>query len=79
MPPDELRELRQGDKAEIEKLRELRQKDQAEMKKLKAEKRMLEEKISELVRLAKPFMAELFSIPGSLQSDQMSAGNISLH
>ena len=31
----------------------------------------------ELVRLAKPFMAELF--PGSLQSDQIPEGNISLH
>ena len=50
-----------------EEVRELRQGDQAQIKKLKVDKKMLEEKISRL------------SKPGSLQSDQMPAGNISLH
>ena len=55
-----------------EEVRELRQGDQAQIQKLEADKKMLEKKISRLSKLALPS-------PGSLQSDQMPAGNISLH
>ena len=58
-----------------EEVMELRQGDQAQIKKLKVDKKMLEEKISELSRLAQPFVAKLF--PGSLhlQSPELPAGN----
>ena len=49
-------------------VKELRKQDQAEIKKLKADMKMLEEKIS------RPHLAK-FS-PGSLQSDQIPAGNL---
>ena len=64
-----------GERYSSEEVRELRKQDQAEIKKLKADKKMLEEKIS---RLSRPPLLAKFS-PGSLQSDQMPAGNISLH
>ena len=55
-----------------EEVRELRQGDQAQIKKLEADKKMLEEKISRLSKLAPPSL-------DSLQSHQMPPGNISLH
>ena len=60
-----------GERYSSEEVRELRKQDKAEIKKLKADKKMLEEKIS---RLSRPKFS-----PGSLQSDQMPAGNFSLH
>ena len=65
-----------GERYSIEEVRELRKQDQAEIKKLKAEKKMLEDKVSELSRLARPFMEKLF--PGSLQSQEIPAGNYSI-
>ena len=51
-----------------EEVRELRQGDQAQIEKLEADKKLLEEKISRLSKLAPPS-------PDSLQSHQMPAGN----
>ena len=64
-----------GEMYSSEEVRELRQWDRAEIEKLKVDKKMLEEKISELSRLAQPFVAKLF--PGSLhlQSPELPAGN----
>ena len=55
-----------------EEVAQLRQDYEAQVSQLKADKKMLEEKISSLSRLAKPLMTELF--PGSLQSSEEETG-----
>ena len=55
-----------------EEVAQLRQDYEAQVRQLKADKKMLEEKISSLSRLAKPLMTELF--PGSLQSSEEETG-----
>ena len=55
--PRNLGEL--GEMFSSEEVRELRQGDRTEIQKLRTEKKMLEEKISSLKKLSEPLMAEL--------------------
>ena len=70
--PRNLGEL--GEMFSKKEVEELRQDDQAKIKKLKVDKKMLEEKISRLTRLSKPFLAEFFpnQIPAGYNSPHWS-------